>query len=74
MAFLVHKMAQIEAKGRSVNGDILEGMSFHMLEWQYDEHLSIKAVLKLPEKQFLVKRDDLVDFIEWKYHSVVKKP
>jgi len=24
----------------------------------------------LPEKLYLVKRDDVVDFVEWKFHTV----
>ena len=74
MIFFFEKVQEEKSINRPVSGDILETMNFHILEWQCNENLSLKQMWKLPEKKFLRMQGDLVDFIEWKFHSVVKKP
>jgi len=51
----------------------LEEINTAMLNWQVDENLSIKALLKLPEPQFQRKKDDLVDYLDWKLDKPEKK-
>jgi hypothetical protein len=53
--------------------DYLEAINIFMLEWQADEKLSIKALLKLPEPQFQRKKNDLVDYLDWKLDNPEKK-
>ncbi|KAF4622713.1 hypothetical protein G7Y89_g14315 [Cudoniella acicularis] len=55
-------------------GDTLGIMNYHILEWLLDEHLTFENLLKLPEERYEKKRDDLIDFVEWTFHGVVKKP
>jgi hypothetical protein len=69
----VEKMTQPKSKGRMVLGDHLEAMNYFMLEWQLDGKLSIKNVLALPERDFVRKQANLIDFIDWKLHNG-KKP
>jgi hypothetical protein len=59
-------------KHRTVSSDTIEEMGFHMLEWQCDERLSLKEMWRLPEKRFLQKRDEMVDYVEWRFHTVVE--
>jgi hypothetical protein len=60
-----------ESKGQGILkanrrfGDVLESMNFNMVEWQLDAKQSVKSILQLPEKQFLIQKDDLVNFIDW---------
>ena len=44
-----------------------------MLKWEADENLSIKALLKLPEPQFQRRKDDLVNYLDWKLDKPEKK-
>ena len=53
--------------------DDLEAMNLSMLEWQTDENLSIKKLLRLPEKEFQTKKDDLVDYLDWKLENPIKR-
>lgn len=60
--------------GRRVYENILEAMNHHFLMWQANEHLSLKALWTLGEEDFQKKHLDLVDYIEWKFHSLVQHP
>jgi hypothetical protein len=53
---------------------ILKVMSFYILDWQGNEKLSLKDMWKLPEKTLRVKLDDLMDFVEWRFHGIVQHP
>ena len=74
MIFLFQKARERKDPGRIIQLDLLETMNGHFLEWQADEHLSLKSLWTLPEKDFQKKHLDLVDYIEWKFHSVVEHP
>lgn len=73
MFFFLDKMR----KGRKVVGsqamEYLEAINIAMLEWQADENLGIKALLKLPEPQFQRKKDDLVDYLDWRFDNPEKE-
>lgn len=58
---------------RSPASKYLEEINAAMLEWQAGENLSIKALLKLPKPQFQKKKDDLVDYLDWKLDNPEKK-
>jgi len=49
---------------RHVSSDTMSAMNFHLLEWQADEHLNLKAMWKLSEKRFQIKMTDMVNFME----------
>jgi hypothetical protein len=53
---------------------ILKAMSFYILDWQGNEKLSLRDMWKLPEKTLCVKLNDLMDFVEWRFHSIVQHP
>jgi hypothetical protein len=44
-----------------------ERTNLYIMELQTGEGLSFKDMWKLPEGEFLKKRDDLVNFLEWKF-------
>ncbi|TVY91988.1 hypothetical protein LAWI1_G002664 [Lachnellula willkommii] len=71
MAFFVRKVTQPH-EARRIHLDVLESMNLHFLEWQADEHLSLASLWSLGEKEFQKKHLDLVDYIEWKFHSVIQ--
>ncbi|KAE8447846.1 hypothetical protein EG329_010075 [Mollisiaceae sp. DMI_Dod_QoI] len=52
-----------------VNLDILQAMCFHIIEWQAGSGVSLKKLWKLSEQKFLPKREDLLDYVEWKFHT-----
>jgi hypothetical protein len=66
-------MGQIRTATRSQAMDTLEAMNFGMFEWLLDGKLSIRNMLKLPEKEFQRKKGDLVDFLDWKLDNPKKK-
>ncbi|KAE9376154.1 hypothetical protein N431DRAFT_502903 [Stipitochalara longipes BDJ] len=72
MIFFVNKMGENRPSLSSAMS-ILEAMNFSMLEWQMDEELSIEALLRMPEKQFQRKKDDLVNYLDWKLDNPQKK-
>jgi hypothetical protein len=74
MIYFMQKAGSLKPGGRNLSWDILETMNLHILEWQADENLSINDLWKLPENQFLVKRADLVDYLEWMFRAVVEHP
>ena len=62
-----------KSKKTSQAMDYLEAINLLMLEWQADEKLSIRKLLKLPEQQFQRKKNDLVDYLDWKLDNPEKK-
>ena len=52
---------------------VLEATNFSVLEWQADENLSIRELLKMPEGQFQRKKDDMVEYLDWKLDNPEKK-
>ena len=75
MVYLVNKMGEPRPTGSLALAcmDDLEGMNVSMLEWQMDEKLSVKALLKLPESEFQRKKTDLIDYLDWKLDNPEKK-
>ena len=78
MVFLYNKANRTERgpedEKNLVFASALEMMNYHMVEWQADEKMSLKDMWKLPEKTRRVKLNDLLDFIEWSFHSTVQHP
>ncbi|CZR56510.1 uncharacterized protein PAC_06399 [Phialocephala subalpina] len=52
-----------------VNLDMLQTMCLHILEWQADGGMSMEHFWKLPEEEFLTRRNDLLSYVEWMFHS-----
>jgi hypothetical protein len=73
MALLLQKISSVKPI-RNISWDHLEAMNLHILEWQADETFALKQLWKLPENEFLVKRADLVDYVEWVFHAVIEHP
>jgi hypothetical protein len=73
MALLLQKISSVKPI-RNISWDHLEAMNLHILEWQADERFALKQLWKLPENEFLVKRADLVDYVEWVFHAVIEHP
>jgi hypothetical protein len=73
MLFFLNIMRENKQAGRSQAMDFIEALNISMLEWQMDEKLSVRALLKLPERDFQRKKDDMVDYLDWKFDNPVKK-
>jgi hypothetical protein len=73
MLFFFNKMRKGKKFPGSQAMDYLEAINISMLEWQEDENLSIRKLLDLPERQFQRKKDDLVNYLDWKLDSPEKK-
>lgn len=74
MQAMINQYDQFTKPSQSVSADMIKMMEFHALEYQADEKLSLKSMWELPQENFLRKRADFVDYIEWKFHSVVEHP
>lgn len=46
---------------------ILQALNVILMEWQKDGNVSLKDLWKLPEKEFLIKQADLVDYTHFKF-------
>jgi hypothetical protein len=66
MFFVFDKMLNGKKVPGSQAMDYLEVINGLMLEWQAEEKLSIKGLLKLSEPQFQRKKNDLVDYLDWR--------
>jgi len=73
MVFFWNKMGEKKPDGFCQAMYLLEEVNAWMLEWQGKENLSIRALLKLPEPQFQRKKNDLVDYLDWKLDKPEKK-
>jgi hypothetical protein len=60
-------------KTTSAAGTIMLFFNAHMVEWQYEENLGLKQLWQLPEQRFVVKRNDVIDFVEWKMSDMNRK-
>jgi hypothetical protein len=72
MFFFFDKMRKGKKVAESKAMEYLEAINIYMLEWQADENPSIKKLLNLPERQFQSKKDDLVDYLDWKIDNPEK--
>jgi hypothetical protein len=70
--FFLNKMGQGKDRKRAQAMDTLEAMNIIMLEWQTDEKMSIRALLKLPEKGFQRRKADMVNYLDWKLDNPKK--
>jgi hypothetical protein len=73
MFFFYDKMRKSKKVLGSQAMDYLEAINIAMLEWQADENLSIRALLKLLGPQFQRKKDDMANYLDWKLDNPEKK-
>jgi hypothetical protein len=66
-------MANDNQRGRDCNVEFLEKFNAHMVEWQYRKALGIEELLGFPTEQYQNLIEELVDFVEWKYHAEGKR-
>jgi hypothetical protein len=66
-------MANDDQEGRGCNVEFLEKFNAHMVEWQYRKALGIEELLGFPMEQYQTLIDELVNFVEWKYHADGKR-
>jgi len=52
----------------SANIQALSGVAYRAV------HKLLQDMWKLPEKTLRVKLDDLMDFVEWRFHGIVQHP
>lgn len=50
-------------------GNTLEWMTKFMLEWEFEERLSIVEMMRMPDKQYTLNLMDLTNFIEWRFRD-----
>jgi hypothetical protein len=62
-------MTNDKQRGRGCNANYLKKFNAHMVEWQYRKALGFEELLGFPMAQYQNLSDELVDFVEWKYHA-----
>jgi hypothetical protein len=65
----VRKQGTVTNIPKKVSASFLQAVNVNMLMWQNEENISLKALWKFREHEFLIRRADLVDYIEWLFHA-----
>jgi hypothetical protein len=65
----VQKQGTVTNIPKKVSASFLQAVNVNMLMWQNEESISLKALWKFREHEFLIRRADLVDYIEWLFHA-----
>lgn len=68
-AMLANLRRMQEGHNELVNLATLQSMCGYTMELQAKSGVSLKSLWKLPQDQYLAKRDNLVDFVERKLHG-----
>jgi hypothetical protein len=71
--FLYQKMQQPKER-RVVIFNTLEAINLNLVEWQAGEKVSLKSLWTMREEEYQKKSQNLVDYIEWIFHSISGRP